>query len=100
VTGLVLLTAAGTGVGLWLIAVGLFPRPPGLRRALQALDAAREPAAQHRPAAAAGGWTARVGRRAGEWLLRAGLPTRGTRRDLATIGKPIAVHLPSRPRPQ
>jgi len=43
VTGLVLLTAVGTGVGLWLIVVGLWPRPPRLDKALAALDPPPEP---------------------------------------------------------
>src|SRR5439155_21136138 len=45
VTGLVLLTAVGTGIGLWLIVVGLWPRPPRLDKALAAMDPSPEPVA-------------------------------------------------------
>ncbi|GIF74133.1 type II secretion system F family protein [Asanoa siamensis] len=90
-TGLVLFAGLGTGLGLWLILVGWFPRPPRLDKVLDAptglvplVDAATEPAA---------GWTARWGRPAVRWLRRAGLPLAATRRDLATIDKPIDVHL-------
>jgi Flp pilus assembly protein TadB len=91
VTGLVLLLGLGTGVGLWLVVVGLFPRPPRLDKALDApytlaqlpdigTDRSR-------------GWAGRWGRPAVRWLRRAGLPTAGTRRDLATLDKPDGVHL-------
>jgi tight adherence protein C len=93
VTGLVLLFAAGTGVGLWLILAGLYPRPPRLDRALRALDAPAEPAFPVGGGAEAAGWTAHLGRPAVAWLLRAGLPTGRTRRDLATLGKAAEVHL-------
>jgi Flp pilus assembly protein TadB len=91
VTGLVLLLGLGTGVGLWLIVVGLFPRPPRLDKALDAPygltqlpDIGAEPAR---------GWAGRWGRRAVRWLRQAGLPTAGTRQDLATLDKPVDVHL-------
>jgi tight adherence protein C len=92
VTGLVLLAGAGAGLGLWLIVVGWWPRPPRLDKALVALDPAPHPA--DTPALdEISGWTARAGRPAVRYLLRLGLPTAGTRRDLATIGKPVGVHL-------
>jgi Flp pilus assembly protein TadB len=90
-TGLVLLTGAGAGIGLWLVLVGLFPRPPRLSRALDALDA--PPLVDPATPDGAVGWAARTGRSAASWLRRAGLPTAGTRRDLAAIGKPVDVHL-------
>ena len=67
-TGLVLLTAVGTAVGLWLIVVGLWPRPPRLDKALAALDPPPEPAAPVPDELA--GWSARVGRPAVRHLQR------------------------------
>jgi tight adherence protein C len=91
VTGLVLLAGAGTGLGLWLIVVGWFPRPPRLDKAL-----APPPRLVPDPTvsqAAGVGWAGRWGRPAAEWLQRLGLPTNGTRRDLSTMDKPVEVHL-------
>ena len=90
-TGLVLLSAAGTGIGLWLIVIGLWPRPLRLDKALAALDPAPEPVAAVPDELA--GWDARLGRPAVRYLLRLGLPTERTRRELAAIGKPVGVHL-------
>lgn len=90
-TGLVVLTAVGTGIGLWLILVGWWPRPPRLDKALAALDPAPEPAAPVPDEQA--GWSARLGRPAVRHLQRIGLPTAATRRELAAIGKPVGVHL-------
>jgi tight adherence protein C len=91
VTGMVLATALGAGFGLWLILIGLFPRPPRLDRALAALNAPLEPAVPVSDVAV--GWAARVGRPAVRLLQWIGLPTASTRRDLATAGKPVGVHL-------
>jgi tight adherence protein C len=91
VTGIILLTGIGTGIGLWLVVVGLWPRPPRLDKALAALHPPPEPAASLPDEAV--GWTARVGVPATRHLQRLGLPTASTRRDLATLGKPVAVHL-------
>jgi len=91
VTGLVLLSAAGTGIGLWLIVIGLWPRPLRLDKALAALDPAPEPVAAVPDELA--GWGARLGRPAVRYLLRLGLPTERTRRELAAVGKPVGVHL-------
>lgn len=91
-TGLILLAGLGTGAGLWLVLVGWFPRPPRLDKALDApygLDRAVDAAAEARSL----GWTGRWGRPAVRWLRRAGLPLASTRRDLATLDKPVDVHL-------
>jgi tight adherence protein C len=91
-TALVLHTGAGTGIGLCLILLGLFPRPVPLVKALDALT--RRP--HNDPAVTdprAVGFTARWGRPGVRLLRRAGLPVSATRRDLATLGKPVAVHL-------
>ena len=92
-TGLILLAGLGTGTGLWLILIGWFPRPPSLAQALDAPDRLLRrdlAAATDEPAA---GWAGRWGRPAARWLRSLGLPTATTRRDLATIDKPIDVHL-------
>jgi Flp pilus assembly protein TadB len=91
VTGVVLLLGVGTGVGLWLIVVGLFPRPPRLDKALDASYGLTQvpTVGEDQPSR----WAARWGRPAVRWLRRGGLPTTGTRRDLATLDKPAEVHL-------
>ncbi|HWG99719.1 MAG TPA: hypothetical protein VNV66_10425, partial [Pilimelia sp.] len=94
-TALVVLCGAGIGIGVWLILVGLRPRPPRLDKALAALQPITEP----EPAAPTGGdghspgWAARLGSPVVRLLQRAGLPTARVRADLATIGKPVTVHL-------
>jgi Flp pilus assembly protein TadB len=87
-----LLAGAGTGLGLWLVIVGWYPRPPRLDKALDAphgLNRAAESAA----ADAGVGWASRYGRPAVRLLRRVGLPLASTRRDLATVDKPVDVHL-------
>jgi tight adherence protein C len=85
-----LLFGLGTGVGLWLIVVGWLPRPPRLDRAL---DAPYGHARRAEADALASGWAGRWGRPAVRWLTRLGLPLASTRRDLATVDKPVDVHL-------
>src|SRR5690242_16157001 len=87
-----LLLGVGTGLGLWLIVVGWAPPPPRLDKALDApYGLSRR--AQAEAAEVAAGWAGRWGRPAVRWLRRLGLPTKGTRRDLATVDKPVDVHL-------
>ncbi|MBN1173099.1 MAG: type II secretion system F family protein [Micromonosporaceae bacterium] len=87
-TGWVLLAGLGTGLGLWLIVVGLFPRPPRLEKILDppetpSVDSDSPPA----------GWAGRWGRPAAARLSRLGLPGARTRQDLACVDKPVEVHL-------
>ncbi len=89
-TALVLLAGIGTGLGLWLIVVGWFPRPPRLDHALNPPAPLADDGAGAQVAA---GWAGRWGRPAAGWLQRLGLPIAATRRDLATIDKPVEVHL-------
>jgi tight adherence protein C len=87
-----LLLGVGTGLGLWLIVVGWAPPPPRLDKALDApYGQARRVEAETTETAA--GWAGRWGRPAVRWLHRLGLPTESTRRDLATVDKPVDVHL-------
>lgn len=87
-----LLFGLGTGLGLWLIVVGWAPPPPRLDKALDA-PYGQDRRVQAEAAEAAAGWAGRWGRPAVRWLHRLGLPTKGTRRDLATVDKPVDVHL-------
>ncbi|GIE93893.1 type II secretion system F family protein [Paractinoplanes rishiriensis] len=89
-TGLVLFAGLGTGLGLWLIVIGLFPRPPRLDKILDAPAGLTPLADDTEPVS---GWTARWGRPAVRFLRRVGLPLAATRRDLATVDKPVDVHL-------
>jgi Flp pilus assembly protein TadB len=93
VTGLILLAGLGTGLGLWLILIGWYPRPPSLADALDAPERLLRRQSLAEAATANPGWAGRWGRPAVHWLRTLGLPVEATRRDLATIDKPIDVHL-------
>lgn len=89
---MVLLAGLGTGLGLWLMVVGWYPRPPRLDKALDAPYEASLTTG-HGTDGWSSGWTGRWGRPAVRWLRRAGLPLASTRRDLAAVDKPVEVHL-------
>ncbi|GAA1025811.1 type II secretion system F family protein [Virgisporangium ochraceum] len=92
-TGALLLAGVGTGLGVWLMLIGWFPRPPRLESALDP-DPSDPAAYPHSPTEAGqAGWSARLGRPGARWLRRAGLPRAGVRRDLVTLDKPVEVHL-------
>jgi Flp pilus assembly protein TadB len=94
--GLALVAGVGTGLGLWLMILGWWPRPPRLDAALDTPDRlVRDTAAASAPGRGAEpeGWAVRWGRPAARWLRGAGLPTASTRRELAAIDKPVEAHL-------
>ncbi|ORT47361.1 secretion system protein, partial [Frankia sp. KB5] len=92
---LLMFLAAGVGVGLWALAVWLFPPRPSLEEVLARLDPA--PA---EPAAIAAvvpveqdGWAVRVGGPFVGVLRAAGLPTVALRQDLTALGRSVETHL-------
>jgi tight adherence protein C len=89
ITALVL--GAGLGVGLWALAVGLFPPRPALGAVLARTTTA--PAPTPILATEDTGWAARIGRPFIAPLRALGLPGERLSRDLAVIGRPIATHL-------
>ena len=88
-TALVLGAGTVAGLGMWLLVLGVRPRPRRLDRALDALSREPEPPVEM----AGAGWAARLGLPAVRLLRRFGLPTTATRTNLAIIGKPVTVHL-------
>jgi Flp pilus assembly protein TadB len=86
-----LLCGAGLGVGLWAIAVGLFPPRPALSALLDRLHATTPPPPIL--AADSAGWASRVGRPFVRPLTALGLPHPRWRNDLAIIGKSAEQHL-------
>jgi tight adherence protein C len=89
ITALVL--GAGLGVGLWALAVWLFPPRPALGAVLARTTAPPAPA----PILATEdtGWAAKLGRPFIAPLRALGLPGERLSRDLAVIGRPVATHL-------
>ena len=89
ITALVL--GAGLGVGLWALAVWLFPPRPSLGAVLARTTTA--PAPTPILATEDTGWAARLGRPFIAPLRSLGLPGARLSRDLAVIGRPVATQL-------
>jgi Flp pilus assembly protein TadB len=87
-----LLWGTGLGVGLWAVAVWLFPPRPALSALLDRLHATAPPPPPIL-AANSGGWAVRVGRPFVRPLAALGLPHRRWRNDLAVIAKSVDQHL-------
>lgn len=81
----------GSGIGLWALAVYLFPPRPALGAVLTRATAPPAPA----PILATDdtGWAARLGRPAVAPLRALGLPGPRLARDLAVIGRSTSTHL-------
>jgi tight adherence protein C len=86
-----LLCGAGLGLGLWAVAVWLFPPQPALSALVDRLHATVPPPPIL--TADSNGWVLRVGRPFIGPLAALGLPHRRGRNDLAIIGKSIEHHL-------
>ena len=86
-----LVLGAGFGLGLWALAVAMFPARPALRAVLARVTAAPAPP----PIVAIGeaGWAARLGRPVVVPLRALGLPGERLTRDLVVVGRPISTHL-------
>jgi hypothetical protein len=89
ITALVL--GAGLGVGLWALAVWLFPPRPALGAVLVRTTA--HPVPTPILATEDTGWAAMLGRPFIAPLRSLGLPGERLSRDLAVIGRPVATHL-------
>lgn len=89
ITALVLGT--GLGVGLWALAVWLFPPRPGLGAVLARTTT--PPAPTPILATEDTGWAAKLGRPFIAPLRSLGLPGARLSRDLAVIGRPVSTHL-------
>ncbi|CAO5187372.1 Type II secretion system protein [Frankia sp. AiPs1] len=93
-TVLLMLLAAGVGVGLWALAVWLVPPRPSLDEVLARLDPTpTAPAAATVTPADPDGWAVRAGRPMAGLLRAAGLPTQALRGDLATLGRSTEAYL-------
>ncbi|MFT7837730.1 type II secretion system F family protein [Saccharothrix sp. BKS2] len=87
---------AGCGIGLWALAVFLFPPRPALGTVLTRATAPPTPAPPEPapiPAADDTGRVARLGRPAVAPLRALGLPGPRLGRDLAVLGRPPSTHL-------
>lgn len=89
---LMLVLGAGLGVGMWSLAVWLFPPRPALGKVLDRVMTPPTPT-PILTTTTEQGWVARLGRSFVGPLQALGLPTAGLRRDLTVIGRPIATHL-------
>lgn len=89
ITALVL--GAGFGVGVWAVAVWLFPPRPALGAVLARSTTAPAPT----PILVTDdtGWAAKLGRPFITPLRALGLPGSGLTRDLHVVGRPVATHL-------
>ncbi|WP_261570141.1 type II secretion system F family protein [Frankia gtarii] len=93
-TVLMMLLAAGIGVGLWSLAVWAFPPRPSLEEVLARLDPVPStPVAAAMVSAEQDGWAARAGRPFVGLLRVSGLPTEALSRDLAVLGRSTEAHL-------
>ncbi|MEC3978890.1 secretion system protein [Amycolatopsis sp. H20-H5] len=82
---------AGLGIGLWALAVWLFPPRPALRAVLARTTT--PPAPPSILATDDTGWAAKLGRPFISSLRALGLPGERLSRDLAVIGRAPSVHL-------
>jgi tight adherence protein C len=89
ITALVL--GVGLGVGLWALAVWLFP--PRLALGVVLARTTTVPAPPPILSTEDTGWAARLGRPFIAPLRSLGLPSERLSRDLAVIGRPVATHL-------
>lgn len=85
-----LILGAGVGVGLWALAVWLFPPRPALGAVLARTTT---PAPPPIVAAEDTGWAAQLGRPFVAPLHALGLPGPRVAQDLTVLGRPPAVHL-------
>lgn len=90
-TGWVLLTGVGTGLGLWLLLAGIYPPPVRLEHLLDPVppvDTSPAPADAHAP-----GILARWGQPGAGALARLGLPSASTRALLRTLDRSPQAYL-------
>jgi len=88
-----LLWGGGLGLGLWALAVWLFPPRPALSALVDRLSATTPPPSPPVLSAGSTGWASRVGRPLVRPLAALGLPHPRLRTDLAVIGKTADQHL-------
>jgi tight adherence protein C len=91
ITALVL--GVGFGIGLWAVAVWLFPPRPALGAVLARNTTPPAPAPPPILATDDTGWAAKLGRPFIAPLRALGLPGPRLTRDLTVIGRPVATHL-------
>ncbi|MGI5506465.1 type II secretion system F family protein [Lentzea sp. CA-135723] len=82
---------AGIGLGLWMLAVYVFPPRPPLRPLIDQLKA--EPTPAPILTAGSGSWATGIGKPFVNALSSFGLPGRALRGDLAVVGKAVGDHL-------